>query len=364
MHIGLIIYGTLDTVSGGYLYDRQLVHHLEAAGHLVEIISLPWRDYVSRMSDNRSPLLFERLVETEFDVLLQDELNHPSLYALNPRLKNFVRYPIVSIVHHLIVSEAHSPKDLAFYRKIEQAYLHSCDAFIYNSQATKATVSNMLDDVPMRHVVATPAGDRFGGIEPSQLSTRSNQQGPLQIVSLGNLIPRKGIHLIFEAMARVKSYEIECRLIGSETVDPEYVSQLKQQVIQLELQDRVTFLGQIDDAEIERVLSESHVLVLPSQYEGFGIVYLEGMAFGLPAIGSSGGGAGEIITNRVDGYLVEPEDVDTLAERLAMLAGDRALLTRMSMAAWQRFKTYPTWEMSMRKVERFLIDVHKSLADG
>lgn len=364
MHFGLIIYGTLDTVSGGFLYDRQLVQHLEQAGHQVEIISQPWREYASRLSDNRNPVLFERLVETPFDVLLQDELNHPSLYALNPRLKGFVSYPIVSIVHHLIISEAHPPKDLAFYRKIEQTYLQSCDAFIFNSQATKVTVSNMLNGDPRRHVVATPAGDRFGGVNPVWITARSAKPGPLKIVSLGNLIPRKGIHLILEAMARVKSYETVCQLIGSETVDFEYVAHLKTLVETLGLQERVTFEGQLDDKEIEACLSESDVLVLPSQYEGFGIVYLEGMAFGLPAIGSSGGGAGEIITNRVDGFLIEPEDVDTLAERLAQLAGDRELLTRMSMAAWQRFKTYPTWDMSMRKVEQFLIDLHKSRADG
>ena len=52
MKIGLIIYGSLSTVSGGYLVDRKLVEHLEASGDTVEIISLPWRNYALHLADN------------------------------------------------------------------------------------------------------------------------------------------------------------------------------------------------------------------------------------------------------------------------------------------------------------------------
>ena len=52
MKIGLIIYGSLDTLSGGYLYDRMLVRELRRAGHQVEIISLPWRSYPAHLADN------------------------------------------------------------------------------------------------------------------------------------------------------------------------------------------------------------------------------------------------------------------------------------------------------------------------
>ena len=52
MKIGLIIYGSLDTLSGGYLYDRMLVDYLRAQGDTVEIISLPWRNYAAHLTDN------------------------------------------------------------------------------------------------------------------------------------------------------------------------------------------------------------------------------------------------------------------------------------------------------------------------
>jgi hypothetical protein len=72
MHIGLIIYGSLDTISGGYFYDRKLVEYLRSQGDVVEIISLPWRNYTSHLMDN-----FRFRLPQKLDILVQDELSHP-----------------------------------------------------------------------------------------------------------------------------------------------------------------------------------------------------------------------------------------------------------------------------------------------
>ena len=72
MKIGLLIYGSLDTVSGGYLYDRKLVEYLRAQGDTVEIISLPWRNYAAHLMDN-----FRFRLPPGLDLLIEDELNHP-----------------------------------------------------------------------------------------------------------------------------------------------------------------------------------------------------------------------------------------------------------------------------------------------
>ena len=97
MKIGFLIYGSLDTLSGGYLYDRKLVEYLRAQGDEVETISLPWRNYATHLTDN----LHFRL-PADLDLLIQDELNHPSLLSANTALRT---YPVISLVHHLRCSE-------------------------------------------------------------------------------------------------------------------------------------------------------------------------------------------------------------------------------------------------------------------
>lgn len=69
MQVGLVIYGSLNTLSGGYMYDRMLVEYLRAQGDSVEIISLPWRNYASHLSDN-----FKFKLPPGVDILIQDGL--------------------------------------------------------------------------------------------------------------------------------------------------------------------------------------------------------------------------------------------------------------------------------------------------
>ena len=87
MKIGLVICGNLDVISGGYLYDRMLCRYLQESGEWVEVFSLPRQKYVLNLKDNLSKSFYQKLHCSKLDILLQDELNHPSLFLLNQRLK-------------------------------------------------------------------------------------------------------------------------------------------------------------------------------------------------------------------------------------------------------------------------------------
>lgn len=131
MRVGLIVYGDLDLVSGGNLYDGMLVEHLRGRGHDVDILSLAHGSYARHLLENFSPGLRRSLSGAEYDVLISDELVHPSLARVNERLRRTVSYPLVSIVHHLRSSEDHSPWQNDFYRRVEKRYLE------YSSYSTR-----------------------------------------------------------------------------------------------------------------------------------------------------------------------------------------------------------------------------------
>jgi len=84
------------------------------------------------------------------------------------------------------------------------------------------------------------------------------------------------------------------------------------------------------------------------------MVYLEGMCFGLPAIGTTSGAAGEIISDEVDGFLIGSGDADSLAGRLRVLNEKRDVLIRMSLAARERYLRQPKWEETARQIREFL----------
>ena len=143
MRVGLLIYGALETISGGYLYDRKLVKYLRRQGDDVNIISLPWRNYVRHLGDNLSLSLLHRLEQLPLDVLFQDELNHPLFFLLNRLLRARVGYPIVSIVHHLRSNEAPHAWQNRFYRWVERRYLLTVDGFVFNSRTTRHAVESL-----------------------------------------------------------------------------------------------------------------------------------------------------------------------------------------------------------------------------
>ncbi len=355
MQLGLIIYGTLDTISGGYLYDRQLVRYLEEQGDQVTLVSLPWTQYGRHLRHNFDPTLREQLRRSSFDLLLQDELNHPSLFWLNKQLQRDLSCPLVSIVHHLRSSENHPRLMLSLYRSVEKQYLRTIDGFVFNSETTRTTVEALLKE-PKPHVVAYPAADHIRcEMDRARILERAHDPGPLRLLFVGNVIPRKGCQGLLTALAELPKGSWQLNIVGDMTVDPDHVRQVKYQAYAAGISPTIHWHGRLSDADLNSVLAASQVLVVPSTYEGFGIVYLEGMKYGLPAIATTSGAAHEIISDGVNGFLVPPDDPILLAKRLETLNDDRSLLARQSLAARERMAAHPTWEMSMARVRQFLL---------
>ncbi|MBI5353414.1 MAG: glycosyltransferase family 4 protein [Chloroflexi bacterium] len=346
MKIGHVIYGSLNTLSGGYLYDRKLVEYLRAQGDTVEIISIPWRSYAAHLTDN---LTFR--LPPDLDILIQDELNHPSLVVANSGKHP---YPAISIVHHLRCSELRLKWQNDLYRIVEKKYLKSVDGFIFNSQTTKKIVSELIGDAKPSFV-AYPPTDRFGtGVSEQEIKERANRE-PFRILFLGNVIERKGLHTLINALSSFQTSTCTLDVVGSLNSDPKYVQAMQRQVSSLGLQSSVIFHGALDNDPLKQMLRQAHVLIVPSSYEGFGIVYLEGMAFGLPAIGTTAGAASEIIADGETGYLIAPDDSKMLAERISLLANDRSLLAKMSINAARRYSQQPKWEQTASQIREFLI---------
>ncbi len=357
MRLGLVVYGSLETVSGGYLYDRKLVQHLLRRGDAVEVISVPWRPYGLGLLDNLSPTLLQRLSRTPFQVLLQDELAHPSLFHLNQWLRRRVSYPLVAIVHHLRCSESRPAWQNFLYRRVERQYLTSVDGFIFNSQATRGEVES-LAGAGRPAVVAPPGGDNLpGGVTRDEVLKRAAAPGPLRIVFVGNLIPRKGLHILLQALASLPDQDWLLTVIGSPEMDKSYAAGLGDQIAAQGLTGRVSLLGTLSPPELAALMRQSQLLAVPSSYEGFGIVYLEAMRFGLPVIAGDAGGPREIVSHGGNGFLVPPEDAAALAGYLKALLQNRRLLVRLSLAALTQAASHPTWEGSAAQVREFLLDL-------
>lgn len=352
MRVGLVIYGPLSTMSGGFLYDRKIVEHLRGSGDEVEVISLSWDSYPRLLTHNFSRSLQRRVEGLGLDLLLQDELNHPSLFRLNRSLKGI---PKVSIVHHLRSRESHAGWAMPFYRWVERRYLESVDGFIFNSRRTRRDVGEALPEMK-RHVIAHPGGDRLKPeMTAEKVMERASGEGPLRLLFIGNLIQRKGLHTLVDALALSgEGWRLE--VVGGDA-DPGYAARARARAREKGISERIRFRGALDDGALKGLLEESHVLAVPSSYEGFGIAYMEGMGFGLPALATTSGAASETIRDGANGFLVAPEDAVGLGQHVMRLARDRALLGRMGVEALSTYQAHPTWERSVESVRQFLVEM-------
>jgi glycosyltransferase involved in cell wall biosynthesis len=201
---------------------------------------------------------------------------------------------------------------------VEKKYLQSVDGFIFNSKTTQNVVHKLIGD-SKRNIIAYPPTDRLGeAISEADIISRA-KTNPLRILFLGNVIERKGLHTLLEAISHYTS-AIRLDIVGSLNSEPVYAKQMQKYVAVNNLSSFVSFHGPLDKEPLVEKFSQAHVLVVPSSYEGYGIVYLEGMCFGLPAIGTTAGAASEIISDGIDGFLIDPGDIHLLASRLKLLA--------------------------------------------
>ena len=356
MKIGLMIYGRLDTLTGGYRYDREMVAALKRRGHRVVVLSLPPLNYLRRLALNFQAPTLAAWVPEGLDLLLQDELCHPSLIRFNgPRGGR--SYPVVTVVHQVLCDEPRAPWQNRLLRRVEQRYLDGVDGFIFNSGTTRETVWRLTaNDRP--HVVTPPGGDRLGPRPTTRtVALGAQDSGPLLLFFLGNLIPRKGLLPLIDALVGLPRDTWTLRVAGCLDMDPVYVRQVRQALDKKGLADRVQLLGRREGPALVDDLSRAQVLCMPYAYEGFGMATLEALGFGLPVIGCRAGATPELIDDGINGYLVNSGDHTAVRRAVTDLHNDRTTLAKMRLAARHRFDAHPGWAASMGRLADFLEDL-------
>lgn len=353
MRLGLVVYGSVEQLSGGFRYDRKLVEYLRQQGDTVELISLPWHSYWRAVASGLSRGLRNRL-DQPFDVLLQDELCHPTLWRVNRHLTRPTT--IVALVHQ-IQSDRQPGRFARIRRRIESQYLNSVDGAIATSEFTNQRARRLAPR--LERLVAPPAG-RHEGRAVSDHTVRSRaREGPLRIVYIGNVIERKNLLGLVSALDRLQTVydytDWQLSVIGSQEPEPAYAQQVRTRLTD-RVADRVDLLGEVSDECLETTLEASHVLCVPSMYEGFGMVYLEAMEYGVVPIASANGGAREFITDGESGALVDPAAVDRLAQLLVEWARDRERLAEVGVAALAAAESHPTWTETFESVRSQLTE--------
>lgn len=177
------------------------------------------------------------------------------------------------------------------------------------------------------------------------------------ILSVGRIVPRKGIDNIIESLKRItKSVKgIRLLIVGGDA-DPvsgsslDEIRRLRQVASVCNVENFIDFVGPIQHCDLKYYYSAADVFVSTPWYEPFGITPLESMACGTPVIGADVGGIKYTVIDGETGFLVPAKQPDALAEKIMLLINDDAMMRRMSQAAVNRVSAFFTWEKVADKV--------------
>lgn len=304
--LALIVAGRLDQLTGGYLYDRRIVEALRARGITVELHCLDGRfpepDDIARASLERALASC-----TEGSLVVLDGLAANAMPEVLEVHRH--RLSLVALIHHPLGDEA--GLDEAQQQRLlslECRALEAVRGIIVTSAFTR------------RRLVALGAeADRISvvepGIAPVALSPADGE--PPRLLCIATLIPRKGQHLLIEALAALGEYPWHCDLIGDER-DADYARALRELIEAKGLASRLTLHGALPPQALEAHWQRCDLFVLPSFYEGYGMVVAEALAHGLPVVTTTGGALADTLPPTA-GLHVPPGDAPALAEALSTL---------------------------------------------
>jgi glycosyltransferase involved in cell wall biosynthesis len=153
--------------------------------------------------------------------------------------------------------------------------------------------------------------------------------GRHRVVFVGRLVRAKGVDLLVQAAARLRTPGVDVVFVG----DGAQRSDVERLARRLGVHDRVHVTGFVPHARVPAVLASADLLVLPSRYEELGTVLVEAMHAGLPVVASRVGGIPEAVEHGVSGLLVAPGDVGELAGAIDAVLSDPALAGRLAAGA-------------------------------
>jgi alpha-maltose-1-phosphate synthase len=196
---------------------------------------------------------------------------------------------------------------------------------------------------PAERLERVPLGVRLESFKPDGEPAADS----FDVLFVGSVTLRKGIPYLLEAFRKLRHPRNRLRIVGP------VPDEMRPVLARFDLSD-VEFVGAVPQSGVPKYMSTSHVLVLPSIEDGFGMVMGQAMACGCPVISTDHTGGPDLYSHGVEGFIVPIRSPEAIAEALQELADDPARRRAMGEAALKRVKVLGGWEDYGAHYEAFL----------
>ena len=335
----LIVAGDPGQLTGGYVYDARIVEALRARGQAVEVVGLEGRfpepDDLARRSMAEALAALPDGARVVIDGLAMGGL--PEVIAPHAD-----RLAIVALVHHPLADESGLPAATRHRLLDSESRALAQARRVIVTSAFTARGLGRLGVAPERVHVVEP------GVDPAPLAASAldlETPTPRRLLCVATLIPRKGHEVLLEALAGLSRRDWRLEVVGSHRRNPEHAARLVATAERHGLADQITWAGECDAAGLAAAYHRAELFVLPSRYEGYGMVVTEALARGLPVLTTTGGALADTLPPDA-GLAVPPGDADALAAALSAWLDDATLRRRLRHGARQARRGLADWQQA------------------
>jgi glycosyltransferase involved in cell wall biosynthesis len=324
--------GDLNLPTGGYVYARRVLERFPRAGVLLQHVQLPASFPAASGEDIAATVRRLHALAPE-TIILFDGLAYGAMPAAAIA---GLKQPIVALVHHPLGLEAGLSRERQRQLKaLETAALALARRVIVTSRATQRTLVADFAVPPGKIAVAEPG---------TQRAQRARGTGaPPQLLAVGSIVPRKAYDVLVRALEPLAGLPWQLTIVGATDRSPSALADLKAAMAETGLGRRIAIAGPLGQAELAVHYDCADLFVLPSLYEGYGMVLAEAMAQGLPIVCTTGGAAAETVPDGA-AIKVAPGDGAALTAALRRVLSDAALRAELAEAAWAAGQGLSGWE--------------------
>jgi glycosyltransferase involved in cell wall biosynthesis len=321
--------GDIETKTGGYIYERTLLHSLRDAGRAVDHLILPGSFPDPSPAEMAEAVAIMAAVPPDCPLIV-DGLVFGSVDTAGLAT---VRAPIVAMIHHPLALEIGLPPDRAAKLfRTEADNISLADRIVVPSRHTAEILTGRYGADPARILIAPPG---FRPADPVRLPA-----SPPLILSVGILHPRKGHDILLGALSLLTDLDWQAVIVGA-PLWPQTAADLQALNATLGLRDRVRFTGLIEEQTLIDHYCRATVFALATRYEGYGIVFGEALLHGLPIVSCRVGAVPQTVPDGA-GLLVPPDDPAAFATALRLLLTDLPARSRLSAVSESAGQALPT----------------------
>lgn len=332
-------------ITGGRKYDRLF---LDATRQIPDISAENATLDISGQGCHRPPLRFfaplayvvRGLRHGRADLCVFNSAQFMRFTLLKAVLENFFGMKTL-VIHHHFLHEEHKGLKRILYRWMEWRFLKSSSYVVAASPYIRERLNKRL-----------PHGAMLWQIPFIREETRASRPMDGELLFIGTIEPRKGLHLLLESMRILKMSDHDFRLtVIGKTVDTQYFENLKDYMKTENL--NVDFKGYIAEEEKEALLSSADIFVFPSLLEGYGMAIVEAQRYGLPTVSFDNSAMPINVRNGETGFAVPSGDTSAFAEAILKISSDRDLRGKLSAGAIRNYHTQNTPESFRKSVFDF-----------